>query len=261
MNPVLSFCAFLALFLSASVASPVLSSRAISSSLYEDFVLYTKYSSAAYQRNCQTPVGRPLVHSAYIARDDERKELVLVFRGTFSLKDALTDVKIKLVPFASLGIDVELVSVNVHRGFLAAYNDVAEDIVNILKKELEQYPTYRIIVTGGALAALAAPSLKGALDNTTDSNSTHSVSQPRSGNEQFARYVENTIGEDNIFRDGVPTMVPRIFGYRHFATEYWQFRDPIFPSNAPDTVKQCVGGEDPTCSNRILMALNPTLCL
>ncbi|KAJ6571311.1 Alpha/Beta hydrolase protein [Mycena capillaripes] len=304
-------CLFLALFLSTSFASPLLTSRAISTALYDEFVLYTKYSSAAYQLFCPKPVGKTLVKSfefgrtqGFIARDNERQEIVVSFRGTFSLKDAVTDAKFLLVPFESPGI-VELV--HVHRGFLAAYADVAEDVVSIVKAELKQYPTFRIVVTGhslgGAIASLAAPSIKAALPQAPLALYTFGLSfsssselpfsflngsdlgQPRAGNAKFARYVEKMIGEDNIFRGmfpawttdhGVPTMVPRFFGYEHFATEYWQFKDPI-PLIAPAhaTVKKCVGNEDPTCSASIIstginpfhtfyfgqvMAVNPLLC-
>ncbi|KAF8172310.1 Alpha/Beta hydrolase protein, partial [Mycena galopus ATCC 62051] len=143
----------------------------ISSSLYEDFVLYTKYSSAAYQLICPRPVGKTLVKSfefgrtqGFIARDHDRQEIVVSFCGTFSLTDAVADAKILLVPFTSPGI-IELV--HVHRGFLDAYKNVGDDVVSIVKQQLEQYPNFRVVVTGhslgGAIASLAAPSLKAAL--------------------------------------------------------------------------------------------------
>jgi hypothetical protein len=50
-----------------------------------------------------------------------------------------------LVPFESPGIE-ELV--HVHRGFLGAYNNVAADVVATVKKELGDYPAYRVVVTG-----------------------------------------------------------------------------------------------------------------
>ncbi|KAJ7077763.1 hypothetical protein C8R44DRAFT_755041 [Mycena epipterygia] len=71
-------------------------------------------------------------------------------------------------------------------------------------------------------------------------------------------HVEAKIGVGNIFRDGVPTMVPRIFGYEHHVTEFWQFEDPGLFKSPPATVRRCLGREDPTCSDSILsMGINP----
>ncbi|KAJ7762883.1 Alpha/Beta hydrolase protein [Mycena olivaceomarginata] len=269
---------------------PITAPNPISPALYDDFVLYTKYSSAAYQPFCARPVGRVLVRAfeightqGFIARDPARLEIVVVFRGTFSLKDAITDAKFLLVPFESPGI-VELV--HVHRGFLGAYQNVSDQVVGIVAKELKEYPTFRIVVTGhslgGAIASLAAPSIKAALPDAVVK--LYTFGQPRAGNAKFARYVERMVGMENIHRavhtlDGVPTMVPRIFGYEHFATEYWQFRDPLpgpFALVAPhETVTKCEGNEDKKCSVQFpsgginpfhtfyfgqVMAVNPLLC-
>ncbi|KAJ7759467.1 hypothetical protein B0H14DRAFT_3596074 [Mycena olivaceomarginata] len=42
---------------------PIAALNPISLALYDDFVLYTKYSSAAYQPFCARPVGRVLVRA------------------------------------------------------------------------------------------------------------------------------------------------------------------------------------------------------
>ncbi|KAF7335123.1 Alpha/beta-hydrolase [Mycena venus] len=273
--------------LSTSFASPILTSRAISSSLYDDLVLYTKYSSAAYQLLCPSPLGNTLVGSfsvgdtqGFIARDDDRKEIVVSFRGSFSLADAATDVNIFLVPFTSPGIAK---SFNVHSGFLAAYNDVADIVLTTVKAQVANFPKYSVVVTGhslgGALAALGAVSVKTALPSAA--LKLYTFGQPRTGDAQWAAFAESTIGASNIFRavhtfDGVPTIIPRILGYEHHSTEYWQFEDPGLFTSESTTVTKCVGEEDPSCSDSILstginpahvfyfgqvMAVNPLLCI
>ncbi|KAJ7872974.1 alpha/beta-hydrolase [Mycena leptocephala] len=274
-------------FSSTSLASPVLTSRAISPSLYDDLVRFTKYSSAAYQLLCPRPLGNTLVHSfsigstrGFIARDDSRKEIVVSFRGSFSLADVATDVDVFLVPFISLGITQ---SFNVHSGFLAAYNDVADVVLTTVKAQLTNFPKYAVVVTGhslgGSLAALGASSLKTALPRAA--LKLYTFGQPRTGDAQFAAFVESTIGVENIFRavhtfDGVPTMIPRALGYEHHATEYWQFQDPGLFTSPPTTVTECIGPEDKACSDSIfstginpahlfyfgqVMAVNPLLCI
>ncbi|KAF7375671.1 putative feruloyl esterase A [Mycena sanguinolenta] len=196
---------FILLFTSSSFASPV-TSRAISSTLYNDFIQYTKYSSAVYQPYCPHPLGNTLVEffsaggtQAFIARDDTREEIVVSFRGTFTLQNVATDVDIFLVPFVSLGISKTF---NVHSGFLAAYNRIAASVLAGIKAQVAQFPKYSVIVTGhslgGSLAAIGATSLKVSLPKTTIR--LYTFGQPRTGDQEFANFVESTIGVDNIFR-------------------------------------------------------------
>ncbi|KAF7375670.1 hypothetical protein MSAN_00456100 [Mycena sanguinolenta] len=279
-------CLVLSLF-STSLASPVLTSRTISSTLYDDLVRYTQYSSAAYQLLCPSPLGTTLVQSfnsgdvtqGFISRDDERKEIVVSFRGTFSLSDVATDVDLFLVPFVSPGLDQ---SFSVHAGFLAAYNDVADIVLSTVKAQVAEFSSYSVVVTGhslgGAIAALGGVSIKTAFPNVA--MKLYTFGQPRTGDAKWAAFAESTIGSSNIFRgvhtfDGVPTIIPRALGYEHHSTEYWQFEDPVLLTSPPTTVKQCSGEEDPTCSDSIpstginaahvyyfgqVMAVDPLLC-
>ncbi|KAJ7501981.1 Alpha/Beta hydrolase protein [Mycena galericulata] len=149
--------------------------------------------------------------------------------------------------------------VKVHSGFLLAYNKVIDDVLSIVKAELTDHPTYRIVITGhslgGAIASLAPPSLKIALPEAilklyTFDTLIRSLRQPRVGDVKYARFVEDTVGMENIFRtvhttgkwcpnDGAPRLEIR-------ALEYWQFENPMPFTPAAHTVKHCVGGEDST---------------
>ncbi|KAJ7925112.1 Alpha/Beta hydrolase protein [Mycena leptocephala] len=263
---------------SSPLDSPI-STLAVSKSLYDEFVRYAKYASAAYRKECPSPLGNTLLDDrrGFIARDDTRKEIVVSFPGTNNLADFITDMKFRRVPFISPGIPLDMADrLSVHRGFLAAYNIVAQVVLDAVKAEFAEHPAYTIVVTGhslgGAIASLAAPALKSELPAAAIKLFT--FGQPRVGNRNFAAFVEKKLGVDNIFRGasfyfqsssnptqinpqrctkkahGVPTMVPPILGYRHFATEYWQYMNPIIPSLAHQTVKKCshMSGEDITCS-------------
>ncbi|KAJ7822810.1 hypothetical protein B0H14DRAFT_2598259 [Mycena olivaceomarginata] len=141
-------------FLPLPIPIPITAPNPISPVLYDDFVLYPKYSSAAYQPFCAQPVDffrlfylsgnihimrRCLLSYSFCDSeycDPARLEIVVVFCGTFRLKDAVTDAKLLLLPFEFPGI-VELV--HVHRGFLGAYQNVSDQVVAIAK-ELKEYP-------------------------------------------------------------------------------------------------------------------------
>ncbi|KAJ6517379.1 Alpha/Beta hydrolase protein [Mycena vitilis] len=274
----------LALFLSLSLASPVAFSSSpqtvlttrpesrdtISLSLYNEFVLYTKYSSTAYRYSsamytglCPRPLGNTLVKlfergrtQAFIALDENREEIHSAGSGIkWAFKLTFVDLNFPKVPFESRGIAKK---VRVHRGFLAAYNDVVDEVLAIVKKQLEDFPSYSIVVTGhslgGAVASLAAPSIKTAHPEvplklyTFAPDSVFDPGQPRVGTPKFATYVEETIGVENIFRGILHScVVPSIL--THPGTEYWQFREPI-PLIIPahETVKKCEGCEDFECS-------------
>ncbi|KAF8160627.1 Alpha/Beta hydrolase protein [Crassisporium funariophilum] len=269
-------------------ASPVVESRApngIDQSTYNDLERYTKYSSAVYQWVCPKPLGNKLVKQfseagtqGFVVRDDNRKEIIVAFRGTLEVVDAFVDLHIIMKPLQTIGV-TNVGDSYVHTGFLFAYNVVASTVLSAVKSQLASYPSYKVVVTGhslgGAVASLAAISIKSAHANVPVKLYTYG--QPRTGNAAFASYVENKIGTANIFRavhtyDGVPTILFKALGYRHFATEYWNFQEPANAAN----VKKCSGGDDPSCSDSIpstfinpahvlyfgqVMAINPLLCI
>jgi len=274
-----------------TLATPLLDPRqsavGVDQTTYDNLVRYTKYSSAVYQLICPAPVGKKLVKQfsaawtqGLVARDDSRKEIVVAYRGSMELGDAFVNLQIVMTPLQSKGLNATVVGdAKVHTGFLGAYNVVADTTLSTVKSQLALYPAYAVVVTGhslgGAVASLAAISIKAA--NPSAPLKLYTYGQPRVGNAEFSSFVEKSIGASNIYRavhtyDGVPTILFKSLGYRHFATEYWNFVDPARPSS----VKKCSGGDDPTCSDSIAstfinlahisyfgqaMALNPLLCI
>ncbi|EDR11939.1 uncharacterized protein LACBIDRAFT_324227 [Laccaria bicolor S238N-H82] len=279
-----------------TLASPLLEQRdvGITQVTWGDLGRYSKYSSASYQLFCPKPLGNTLISQfskkgtqGFIARDDTRQEIVIVFTGSLEPIDVFTDIHIIMSPLKSQGL-TNVGDAYVHTGFLHAYNVVAADVLATVKKQLASYPTYRVVATGhslgGSVASVAALTVRAAHPNVPLELYTYGqllllqYGQPRTGNQAFATLVEKTIGVDHIFRgvhtfDGIPTILFKALGYRHFGTEYWNFREP----GTKDNVKICNGGEDSTCSDSIpstfinvahvgpyfgqLMALNPLLCL
>jgi len=236
--------------------------RAVSQDVFDDLVFYFQYASSAYSDTCANPNGNTLITEfsepvtdtqGFIARDDTRKEIVVVLRGSSSDIDDVIDLEIALIPFVSPGVSAPL-GAAAHTGFLTAWNSVAHQVISTVRSQLDEHPGYALVSSGhslgGALSSLAGISLQ---QNFPDSSvRMFTYGQPRTGNPIYASFVNDNFGS-NAFRgthtsDGVPTIIPRILGYRHHGIEYWQNPDPASAA----TTKQCAAdGEDPTCSASI----------
>ncbi|PSS24038.1 Feruloyl esterase A precursor [Actinidia chinensis var. chinensis] len=170
-----------------------------------------------------------------IWRDSARKRLVVAFRGTEQTrwKDLRTD--LMLVP---AGLNPERIGgdfkqeVQVHSGFLSAYDSVRTRILSLIKLAVEYLDDgaeplhkWQVYVTGhslgGALATLLALELsssqlakRGAVSVTM-----YNFGSPRVGNKKFAEVYNEKVKDSwrvVNHRDIIPT-VPRLMGYCHVA--------------------------------------------
>ncbi|KAM3356788.1 hypothetical protein P3S68_023502 [Capsicum galapagoense] len=168
-------------------------------------------------------------------RDSARKRLVVAFRGTEQTKwkDLVTD--LMLVP---AGLNPERIGgdfkeeVQVHSGFLSAYDSVRIRLISLIKKaidyrddDLDLPNKWHVYVTGhslgGALATLLALELsssqlakRGAMRVTM-----YNFGSPRVGNKKFAEVYNEKVKDSwrvVNHRDIIPT-VPRLMGYCHVA--------------------------------------------
>ncbi|KAK1314193.1 Receptor-like serine/threonine-protein kinase ALE2 [Acorus calamus] len=161
-----------------------------------------------------------------IWRDSVQRRLVVAFRGT----EQMESFNYRLNP-ERLGGDFKQ-EVQVHSGFLGAYDSVRIRIMTLVKTSigfcednLETGPKWHVYVTGhslgGALATLLALELSssqmakcGAIYVTM-----YNFGSPRVGNKKFAEvYNEKVKDSWRIVnhRDIIPT-VPRLMGYCHVA--------------------------------------------
>ncbi|CAO2042936.1 unnamed protein product [Urochloa humidicola] len=180
-----------------------------------------------------------------IWRDSSRRRLVVAFRGTeqSKWKDLRTD--LMLVPAGlnpeRLGGDFKQ-EVQVHSGFLGAYDSVRNRIMALIKYAVgyqdedgaENIPRWHVYVTGhslgGALATLLALELSSSQmsKNGVIFVTMYNFGSPRVGNRRFAE-VYNAKVKDSwrivSHRDIIPT-VPRLMGYCHVeAPVYLKFGD------------------------------------
>ncbi|XP_012077652.1 uncharacterized protein LOC105638454 isoform X2 [Jatropha curcas] len=170
-----------------------------------------------------------------IWRDSARKRLVVAFRGTEQTKwkDFRTD--LMLVP---AGLNPERIGgdfkqeIQVHSGFLSAYDSVRIRIISIIKlaigyndDEAEPPVKWHVYVTGhslgGALATLLALELSSSqlLKRGAISLTMYNFGSPRVGNRRFAEVYNQKVKDSwrvVNHRDIIPT-VPRLMGYCHVA--------------------------------------------
>ncbi|XP_031397109.1 uncharacterized protein LOC116208046 isoform X1 [Punica granatum] len=170
-----------------------------------------------------------------IWRDIARRRLVVAFRGTEQSrwKDLRTDLML-----APAGLNPERIGgdfkqeVQVHSGFLSAYDSVRIRIISLLKLAIgfrddagESQSKWHVYVTGhslgGALATLLALELSSSqlAKRGVISVTMYNFGSPRVGNKRFAELYNEKVKDSwrvVNHRDIIPT-VPRLMGYCHVA--------------------------------------------
>lgn len=233
----------------------------VSNELFAQFVRYADFSAAAYASDCPNPpFGATITHQinnqdtdtqGFVARADDTQEIVLAFRGTSNLADFGTDFAQELVEYQSVGVTAVCNGCQAHKGFLGAWNSVAQESLDAVRAQLSEKPSYKVTITGhslgASLAALATLSFVGSGVDVT----TYTFGEPRTGNPAWADFVDQQAPQGKMFRvthanDGVPQTIPTSDGYRHHSTEFWQ-RDKATPSG----VFQCSGQEPGDCNNSV----------
>ena len=140
--------------------------------------------------------------------------LVVSFRGTSQRADWVTNLKTRRTRTA-LG--------KVHRGFLAALDQVWSEVEAVIQKERGSRALWLTGHSlGGALAALAAA--RCAVERNWPVSGLHTFGQPRVGNRTFAANLERSL-TNRYFRftnnqDSVPG-IPSSWFYRHAGQMLW----------------------------------------
>ncbi|KAJ3927110.1 MAG: alpha/beta-hydrolase [Lentinula lateritia] len=244
------------------------------SDVFDQLVHYLKYASSAYTPVCPRPNGSMLIThfsdpvagivEGFVARDVHRKELVVallqVLLTFYWIHKSnwchwcLQEYRYRVRSLIQVLVCTDLPAddVQVHAGFLTAWNSVGVQVLAILAEQLVLHGDIKTIVTsghslGGALATLSAISANQRFPQCRVI--TYSYGAPRIGNKAFAEFANKSLGE-NAFRivhthDGVPTMIPQSLGYHHHGIEYWQEYEPAIAENVVKCEPQ---GEDSSCS-------------
>ncbi|OAD06561.1 hypothetical protein MUCCIDRAFT_170034 [Mucor lusitanicus CBS 277.49] len=185
--------------------------------------------------------------NGFLLRSDKEKTIYLVFRGTSSFRNAITDLKFDKVAYPNVK------GARVHKGFLASYNEIISSYFPAMQEQLTAFPSYNIIITGhslgGAQAVLAGIDLYARDKRITEKNlKIFTNGMPRIGSPEFAYYVDSTkipLYRSVNERDIVPHLPPQSFGFLHPGVEAW--------IKSPGSVYICSKErESKKCSNSIV---------
>ncbi|KAL1914875.1 uncharacterized protein VTP21DRAFT_7791 [Calcarisporiella thermophila] len=189
----------------------------------------------------------------YVARDDNRKAIVIVFRGAITIEswsEIIKGVGPKQ-PFDPLDSSKG----TVHFGFLEAYNAAKDHIGELLMKQIMEHPGYEVEVLGwsygGAMASLNAMDLWNRLKIPAKKIVLVTFGQPRVGDQVYADWVDKSgilIKRLVHKNDIVPHLGPDFLGYRHHSAE-------IHTNALTGRTTQCVQPEDKECSYGVPLAL------
>ncbi len=148
---------------------------------------------------------------ASFSEDDDGGEMIIAFRGTADLRNALTDMDCKLI---------RAVGYRIHRGFHEAVEAIDESLAAALGDEQGM----RLWVTGHSLGgALAELWALRALERGHEIAGVYTFGQPRVGDAAFAAYYDSLL-RPRTFRvvhgdDVVPRIPWLLAKYRHAGNE------------------------------------------
>lgn len=183
----------------------------------------------------------------YVAVDTVRKEIVVAFRGSSSVRNWMAD-----LDFVQVSCDYTD-GCRVHDGFKDSWNEISESVLDYVEQAFASYPSYTLAVTGhslgGAVGTIAAVELR----NLGHDCDLYTYGSPRVGNLAFAEYVTNQPGTEyraTHYDDPVPRLPPIwLSGYYHTSPEFWLESGPNTDVDyAISGVDMCLGYANTTCN-------------
>ncbi|KAK4136438.1 alpha/beta-hydrolase [Trichocladium antarcticum] len=202
----------------------------------------------------------------YVAVDAARREIVVAFRGTYSLANAVVDLSTvpqAYVPYPApgdgSGEEGGCRNCTVHMGFMASWRNAREVVVPVLREVRAAHPGFGVRLVGhslgGAVAGLAGLELR--LAEGWEDVVVTTFGEPRVGNDRLVEYFDRAFGlggdrgAELAYRrvthvgDPVPLLPLTEWGYRSHAGEVYIGKPDLQP--APEDLRLCRGDNDPDC--------------
>lgn len=178
----------------------------------------------------------------YVGYHKGLNRVVVAWRGTIDARNWIEDFGYKKIPY------IRCKSCEVHAGFFAAWESVANQTEKHVGELLTKYSTAQITVTGqslgGALSTFCAIELQLKFGKVGE---LYNFGAPRIGNDHTAAFINSKLpSRFRVIhnRDIVPHVPFEEMGFKQIAFE-------VLYDEAMKTYKVCNdSGEDNTCSNR-----------
>jgi predicted lipase len=182
---------------------------------------------------------------------------VVVFRGTYSVRNWIADLEIDLVDTSICS------SCMVHDGFNQAFLERQSTVLDAVNSARAAHPSYALVITGHSLGAAVA-TITGAYFRSIGLNcDIYTYGSPRVGNEAFANFVSST-SQGSIYRithlnDPVPQLPPGgslawLTNYYHTTPEYWLSGGSYDTVNyAISKIQVCTGINPEGCAESVAM--------
>lgn len=143
--------------------------------------------------------------TGFLAVNHEKKEKYIVFRGTFSIADAITDIQFLQKPYLADLPPLNTTNINsthplarpecpgceIFDGFQKAYRETMVNMGDNLINHINSNPDYKLVVTGHSLGAATGLLMAINLKNLGLDPVVVLYGQPRVGNKAFADYANS----------------------------------------------------------------------
>ncbi|KAK6464582.1 triacylglycerol lipase [Scheffersomyces coipomensis] len=204
--------------------------------------------------------------------EKKKKTIIVSLRGTRSIFDSYTDIKVDMTSYSNLNIHLPKCGTHckVHQGFYDYYLHTLLNIHRILDKELvDASEDYELLIVGhsmgGSVALLLALHY---LDLGFDKLTVITMGQPLVGNKEFVNWVDLVMGSYNppihnsfsrkyfrvVHKDDIVATIPNSDG---LLNQYSQFDNQIYLNcssstsmPSPKQVVDCVFGDNSKCIKR-----------
>ena len=128
----------------------------------------------------------------FVALDPGRRRIIVAFRGTYSVVNALADLSVahqEYLPYPSEGSPEKCFGCTVHAGFMESWTNTEEIVGPVVERLVETWPEYQLTLVGhslgGAVAALAGLDFSGRGLNPVVTT----FGEPKFGNRELANFV------------------------------------------------------------------------
>lgn len=172
------------------------------------------------------------------------KTIYVVFRGTSSLLNWMSDFEVKQTKYLSY----PECDCNIHYGFYRATMNLKNETIRYISQLKTLYSSYNIIITGHSLGAAIAQVLSMELLKEGYNLELYNYGQPRVGDNKYALFVNNKIKNYWRFthnKDIVPHLPP-IEGFKYYHSCREVFEDQYNKLNLCSNIN-C---EDYNCSDQ-----------